>query len=162
MKKKNKRGFLLGEETLKIVIAVIAIFFLVYLLVSLYYASKKSKDLELAEASLNHLIEELNAKSPEIEIYNPKKWSVTSFPQKIFNQELIPQICTDNNWENCLCICSTPTSGTMLKTCSDKREGICLENEFTVIGGAGNNIEIKPPLILTVDYDNKVIIKIER
>jgi len=57
----NKRGFLLGEETLKIIIAIIAISFLVYLLFSLYSANRTSKDLELAKSSLNHLIEEINS-----------------------------------------------------------------------------------------------------
>ena len=64
----NKRGFLLGEETLKIVLAVIAIGFLVFFLVSLYSSYTRNKDLELAEASLGYLIEGINSGSEEVEI----------------------------------------------------------------------------------------------
>ena len=45
-KLKNKKGFLLAEETLKIILAVIAIGFLAYLLFSIYKSGSDSKNLE--------------------------------------------------------------------------------------------------------------------
>lgn len=74
----NKKGFLLGEETLKIILAVISIGFLVSFLGALYYNSIKDKDLELAKASLEHLIDEINAGATEVDIYNPEEWYVLS------------------------------------------------------------------------------------
>ena len=44
MRKKNKGGFLLAEETLKIVIALIALTFLIYFLMSLYFAKTSEND----------------------------------------------------------------------------------------------------------------------
>ena len=64
--KKNKKGMLLAEETLKTVIAVIVIVFLVYFLVNLYFeklqgdALKKSEQLLIrSDQSIKNIIETL-------------------------------------------------------------------------------------------------------
>ena len=67
--KKNRKGFLLAEETLKIILAVISIGFLVYFLSALYFANQNSEELEQAEASLEFLINEINSGSDKVEIY---------------------------------------------------------------------------------------------
>lgn len=155
----NKRGFLLGEETLKIIIAIIAISFLIYLLFSLYSANRTSKDLELAKSSLNHLIEEINAESNVTEIYNPKNWVVSSWP----DNGNLPRECSNAGWDNCLCICNRPGGSvrTFLSACETK--GTCLENDFVVEHAGINAIEIvKLPLILTIDYENKIITQKEK
>ena len=54
--KQDKKGFFLAEETLKIVIAVIVIIFLIYFLASLYFSGKDSEELKFAEDSLNYFI----------------------------------------------------------------------------------------------------------
>ena len=163
---KGKRGFLLGEETLKIVIAVICIIFLVYFLTSLYFANKNKKDLELAKASLNHLVEEINSlekgEIKEVEIYNPARlkhleylrvsWFILSWPLEGY----IPNSCSNVGWENCICICKAKIENPkrFVERC-DKR-GVCLESDFIVEGR--NPIEIvNPPLILRIDYENKMI-----
>jgi hypothetical protein len=74
----NNRGFLLGEETLKIVVAVISILFLVAFLGALYYGGFGDNDKKLAKASLEHLIKEIDAGVTEIEIYNPEGWKIMS------------------------------------------------------------------------------------
>ena len=71
---KNKKGFLLAEETLKIIIAVIAIGFLVYFLVSLYFSAKASKETEQAEETLNFILSEAAAGRAGVDVYNPKNW----------------------------------------------------------------------------------------
>ncbi len=53
---KGKKGFLLGEETLKMIVAVFAILLLIYLLVNLYVTYTKKTKLEKAENRLNELI----------------------------------------------------------------------------------------------------------
>jgi len=122
---------------LKIVIAVICIGFLVYFLVSLYFTNKGSKDLELAEASLNYLIDEINAGATEVEIYNPKGWVISVWPHEIsewkpqfpnvFNNEMverIPKSCSNVGLEKCICVCKSDNSD----ECDNN--GICLENNL--------------------------------
>jgi hypothetical protein len=160
---KNKKGFLLGEETLKIVIAVICLIFLVFLLAKLYYNYNKDEDLELAKASLEHLIDEINAGSESVEIYNPSSspyfpggWILISFP---FEDSGWPKSCSNSGWKNCLCICNeapnTIKDSGFAVDCDNK--GICLENDFII---QNKKIKIEnPPLTLNIDYENKKITK---
>jgi len=167
---KGTRGFLLGEETLKIVIAVICIIFLVYFLTSLYFANRNKKDLELAKASLQYLIEEIDSGRTEVEIYNPEGWSICSFPQmtkrKLITspEEVIPKQCSNLGWSNCLCICKVGLYSDIDKQCD--KNGFCLENDFIIEGEKlyewqktidSITISAEPPLILTINYENKTI-----
>ncbi len=100
--KKNRNGFLLAEETLKIILAVISIGFLVYFLSALYFANQNSKDLEQAKASLKHLVDGINSGSNKIEIYNPSSsaivpggWILISFP---LEGNIFPDKCNDKKW----------------------------------------------------------------
>jgi len=106
----DKRGFLLGEETLKVILAVICIIFLVYLLGSLYYNSVKNKEVGLAKASVEHLVKEINAGSTEIEIYNPEGWVIGNFPD-------------DKDY---ICICETILTCDPDETCKKTKEPITL------------------------------------
>ena len=153
--KTDKKGFLLAEETLKIILAVIAIGFLAYLLFSLYNANKDAKDLELAKESLDHLIQEINVQRAEVQIYNPKKWEIYSWPNTYIKgilfwkttEEGMPMSCLNLGWNNCICICKKITPD----KCDSK--GVCLNNpdRFTV----EDSIEIKdPPITLLIDYDD--------
>jgi hypothetical protein len=145
----NKKGFLLAETTLKIVIAVICIGFLVYLLVSIYLNNQSTQDLELAEASLDHLISEINLKHTEVEIYNPKGWWISSWSSEPF-----PNQCSDMGWENCLCICDDEFYKDEKQDCNAK--GICLESSASV---KGKFIKIdKVPIKLEIN-DNTLIEK---
>jgi len=158
---KDKKGFLLAEETLKIIIAMICIGFLVYFLVSLYISNKDSKDLELAKASLEHLIKEINSESTEVEIYNPSSsnkfpggWIIISFP---IGNNVKPRSCSNLEWGECLCICKedaiTLTDAGLAKDCEDT--GICMESDFDVVSG---KIKIEnPPLKLNIDDVNQKI-----
>jgi len=160
---KDKKGFLLAEETLKIVIAVICIGFLVYFLVSLYFANKSSKDLEQAEASLNYLMEEIDAGRTEIEIYNPKGWVIGVWPHDttkglwytVFiiseTKEGLPKYCENIGWESCICICNKNDKDTCDKL------GFCLENDLG-IDIEEKNIEIKE-VPLNLEIKNNIIIK---
>jgi len=127
----GKKGFLLAEETLKIILSVIAITFLVYFLMSLYNGNKDAKDLELAQASLEHLMEEINAKSPVVDIYNPKGWGISVWPHDVMRGILffkkhnteMPLSCFNLGWEECICICEDEGE----EECDDL--GYCLETE---------------------------------
>lgn len=170
----NKKGFLLGEETVKIVIALICLFFLVLLLFYIYFSHRSSKDLELAKESLNYLAEQMSMKAEEIEIYNPRGWGLISF--KKTNSFLpidaqLPNQCIDKKWENCLCICKLPSASvkSFIVTCSNDAWGVCLDNEFAISNRwffemiEYNSIEIEnPPVMLSIDYENKIIKKQEK
>ncbi len=101
----NKKGFLLGSETLKIIIAVVCIIFLIALLFSLYYSvtgqekvkqAQESKDkISLEIARVNNGGEFLEQ---GIHIPNPSDWFIMSF----VGEDKKPNLCTG---QNCLCIC---------------------------------------------------------
>ena len=151
----NKRGFLLAEETLKILIAVISIGSLVYFLTALYFNNQDKKDLELATSSLEHLMEEINAGNSEVEIYNPKGWSVLSWP---YDGEY-PLSCENVGWSSCICICKNPWFKETKKfenNCNDI--GICLENSEGFMISRIINID-NPPITLNIDKENKKITK---
>jgi len=157
----NKKGILLAEETLKIVLALISVSFLIYFLSALYFSNQNNKDLELAEASLQHLIDEVNSGSSEIEIYNPKGWIISSWPHDVsksrfFYEDVIkndiPNSCTNLGWQSCLCICDDAVNFEG-RDCDDM--GICMESNLRV---QGNEMEIEnSPLNLLIE--NGVISK---
>jgi hypothetical protein len=149
MFKKNKRGFLLAEETLKIIIAVICILFLVYLLVALYNSNSAEKKILEAKDVLSRtssIISSLgDGESENQDIPNPKGWHLYSFVG-----EEKPNSCLN---DNCLCICGA-TLIKQLKSQASKcdKEGTCLVVERLAateidykISSAGNLlfIEIK-------------------
>lgn len=161
---KNCKGMLLAEETLKIVIAVICIGFLVSFLLSLYFTNQKSQSLEFAEASLSHLVNEIKSGQTEVEIYNPEGWLIIAWPSEFTTgwgpweetKEGLPKSCSNIGWGNCICICK----GSNPNNCDKK--GVCLEGSLDIEENEKNNIKIEnPPLILIIDYENNKITKNE-
>ena len=123
---RSKKGFMLAEETLKIILAIIVIGFLIYFLASLYFSSKTSEELEFAKASLDYTLEQLNSKSPEMMILNPVGWMITSW-----KKGNMPLQCSNLGWENCVCICDRAfdyfglLKNTPLEDCNE--QSVCLE-----------------------------------
>jgi hypothetical protein len=70
MNMKNKKGFLLGEFTLKTIIAVLSLALLIYLLVSLYGIFQGDEDLEKAEDLLKEIILKLGTTLPTVGTYD--------------------------------------------------------------------------------------------
>ena len=159
----NKKAFLLAEETLKMVIALISISFLIYFLSSLYFTNQNSKDLELAEATLENLIESANSGIEEVEIYNPEGWILSSWPHDVkksrivYDEEIkndIPKSCSNLGWKNCVCICDSAIN---FESSDCDKAGICLKSEYNVVGDV---IELEDlPLNLLIDKENKKITK---
>jgi hypothetical protein len=125
MKKKNKRGFLLANETLKIIIAVICISFLVYFLSMLYLSktgTQKRADAEKNLERIEEIIGSLNVGESERQgIGNPNGWHIYSF----LDSEK-PNSCAG---ESCLCICGKALDingqfNRQIKKCDS--EGVCL------------------------------------
>jgi hypothetical protein len=105
---RDKKGFLLTSEVLKIIVAVVCIGFLVYFLVSLYFANLVDEKTRIAEGVLNgdngigKEIERLNAGGePDVNgfhVQGPVGWHLFSFVGVDK-----PNSCLDSN---CVCICS--------------------------------------------------------
>lgn len=125
---RHNRGLILAEETLKIIIAVIAIGFLVYLLTSIYFSAQKSKELEQAKETLPHIIQEAKDGEASVEVYNPKDWWILSVGEEIC-------ICKENDYAQC--------KGT---------EGICESSDFSMLGSV--KIE-NPPITLNINQQTK-------
>jgi hypothetical protein len=161
---KNKKGFLLAEETLKIVIAVICMGFLVYFLTALYMSNKDSKDLELAKASLQHLVDEINAGRTEVEIYNPSPssfstqvkfigWKISSWS----SVSEMPNQCSNLGWNNCICFCKEDFLDDEREECD--KTGVCLGYLRNIKFGETNIINIDTiPLTLSIKYNENGII----
>jgi len=173
--KMNKKGFLLAEETLKIVLAVISIGFLVYFLYALYFANQGNEELEQAEASLEYLIEQINFGSETVEIYNPEDDLLTFWQIAFFDssREYIPESCKSQKWDSCVCICGPSSLSkdeeSAVKTCDTN--GACGElsdiyNVNTedidfidkIIVGYEYSIPLDNlPMTLEINYDKKII-----
>lgn len=103
---KDKRGFLLAEETLKIIIALIAIVFLAYFLVQIYLSKVNGDKLQQAEALLIDSQESLEilmnnvgeGNSLSRTVIEPEGWYIFSFSGEMSK----PNSCSG---ENCVCIC---------------------------------------------------------
>jgi len=169
----NKRGFLLAEETLKLVLAMICIALLAYLLFSLYQANEDSKDLKLAKESLNFLMSEINSGKNRVDIYNPTDWQLGIWPHvanvvvrsgayRIDVGTQFPSSCSNLGWTSCICICKEDTA----KSCDDG--GTCLNNTlgFKMIGDfgqEGRSIKIEnPPITLNIDQTDQTNKKISK
>ena len=153
---KNRRGFLLAEETLKIVIAVISISFLIFFLTSLYFSKINEQKKQHAEATLKRIIEIVENAQSNIEELNdpsPSGWYLFSFVKNIKK----PNSCAS---KNCLCICDKVIDffSEQIKECDSG--GVCKIVENL---GDFEKIEIKKtPFALEIIKDtelNKIIIK---
>lgn len=99
---KNRRGFLLTEETLKIVIAVIGLGILVYFLVAIFYSnvqSKKEMDAARSIERVSETLEFLNSTyAKNVTGVQPQGWSFFSFVLG----ETKPSSCLG---KDCVCVC---------------------------------------------------------
>ena len=156
----NKHGFLLAEETLKLIISVIAIGFLAYFLVSLYFSARTSQELEQAKETLPFLMNETIAGRTSADIYNPKGWLLGSWPHVVekgilFFKERemqLPKTCSNLGLTSCICLCEKDSA----ESCDN--DGICLNNEGFLIEGSSIKIE-NPPLNINIDQTNKILKK---
>ncbi len=148
---KDKKGFLLAEETLKIIIAVICIGFLAFLLFSIYQQTTDSKNLDYAKSSLNFIVSQISSGQTTADIYNPDGWVLDIWPQTV--NGILPSSCSNLGWKSCICICNQNTKD----SCDSGSSGVCLENtgNFNIAGG---KIDLKNlPIILKIDQTKKEI-----
>lgn len=143
---------LLATETLKLILAVIGIAFLVYLLASLYFSNSASQKKEKANLLLNRIVnvsEHLDTKNHTSEvIYDvvPEGWAIFSY----VDANSKPNQCAGSN---CLCICDDVYSyggifgDRQLSECS--KGGVChvfdnlVQNNKILINSAKNPTSVE-------------------
>ena len=131
---RGKRGFLLAEETLKMVIALICLTFLIYFLVTLYFGRIGEANFQQAKQTLINSSESVKktidslgeGQTRTMPLVNPIGWRFLSF-----TQDPRPNSCAG---KNCLCICKKPTTGIdyfkeQSEKCDEKVSGICFAND---------------------------------
>lgn len=137
----NKKG-ILRSESLKMIVAIAGIVFLISLGVSLYGIFTKTSEINQAKNSISEIeskinyMEEKKINEADILISKPKSWYFISWPLE--KKTLIPSKCI----KNCICICPKKD----LETCG--KEGVCVELK-------------KPAFILDSDGENKESYEIE-
>jgi hypothetical protein len=116
----KRKGMLLASETLKIIIAVICIGFLVYLLGAIYFAKvadQQKIEAQKITAFMKDGFPKLNQTNPSLEMdgLTAKGWTIFSFSET----EKKPDACAG---QSCICVCDTVTFDVFdaqLKKCTD-------------------------------------------
>lgn len=149
----NKRGILLAEETLKIIIALIAIGFLIYFLASLYFANANVQKKQHAAASLERIADVIRNIQNEVENVTditPPGWYLFSF-----TDEEKPNLCSSIN---CLCICDNVFLGIGNQAKKCDKGGVC---EIVEDLESFEEIKIKSPAISieVLKSENKIIVR---
>ncbi|MFH1503543.1 MAG: hypothetical protein ABIE36_02710 [Candidatus Diapherotrites archaeon] len=141
----NKKGFLLAEETLKILVALVCLVFLIFLVISLYNSATKDKKLEYAKADLSQIYDIISTlKEGETKsqiLPNPEGWHLYSFVESEK-----PNSCIG---DNCLCICDNVfirLISSQAEKCNKK--GTCLIVSDLAKGNL--DIKIKNPTFLRI------------
>ena len=121
---KSKRGFMLGEYTLKVVIAVLCILLLFFLLFRLYSNSVDERRINMAKATLDSIEEKMLLAKESGEIQSAVLLNPKASPLGYWNEGeegLKPPLECE---ENCLCLCTgtfsrTAIFGGRIVTCNE-------------------------------------------
>ncbi len=110
LRRKNKKGILLAENVLKIIIAALCIAVLVILGLKLFGMFSKENQVRKAEDSLNSIAEKITVLTSQeytqdhlyVDVYPPKDkgWYIRSFKRADF-----PEKQCVGRFESCLCMC---------------------------------------------------------
>lgn len=157
----NKKGFLLAEETLKVIIAIICILFLAYLLIALYNSYTADKKIEQAKTDLSRMETIISSlgegQKASQDFSDPEGWHLYSF-----SGSEKPNSCLNTN---CLCICqkSLIRRITSQATKCDNR-GTCLV--VPNLAGAAIDLKISGPgnelFIDIMKQSNRILIEEQR
>ncbi len=120
----RKKGMLLASETLKMIIALICISFLIYFLGAMYFSKVESSEKVNANALIDRIKEIVasgNFDSVEIGEVSPAGWIIFSFTEE---DSVIPNQCAG---ESCLCVCDE-----VFVDVGDRQIGECDDNGVCV------------------------------
>jgi len=152
---RNKGQFWLGEETGKLVITVACIILgligLFFLISHLFF---QQSDTDLAKASLDKIISDANSGFTQSEVMNPGGWIMTSYPQNYQGTALISDLCSNNKWSSCICMCKS------ISECNTPSTAYCAETDFAISGFSSYRVISLTghlPLVLQINQDTKTI-----
>jgi len=159
--KMNKKGFqLLSETTLKILIAVICIGFLVYLGYKIYDSVYGNEDVKKAQTFVKELESKINAfKSSDLTEmtymgFPPAGWYLKSFD---IAKEGHPANQCVGKFTSCLCICSVIDCSGKLYSCKGFKDSVVIDYTYN------EKVRMAVPVPVPPTYDNPYsgIIKLE-
>ncbi len=149
--KMNKKGFMLGEYTLKVIIAIFCIILLLYLLFSFYSSFTDKKNINGATSTLNDLSEKMiDAKNEQervtLPLLEPNGWRLIGY-----STGDRPEQCTGN----CICLCADRWRDRWFKDQIEKCEaiGVCRNFDVNI-----NTFNIKIRTDVNIDYDRGYVI----
>jgi hypothetical protein len=133
----NKKGFLLGEFSLKLIISIIGVLILIYLLFALYQTFSNEDKLDAAKGTLERLGGLMNlladGRSIDEILYNPKDWVLVSYPIGM------PASCSG---KACYCICKdNGWFSKQITKCNSKGTGVCRPGSVALKDASGNDME---------------------
>jgi len=119
----KKKGMLLTEEVLKMIIAVIGLVLLSYFLISFFYSDVREKKQREATATIDEIsqiVSNIGTSQGNVTVLQPQRWTLFSFTA----EEKKPNQCSG---QNCICICKKVVGdifNNQIKKCS--KNGACL------------------------------------
>ena len=148
----NSRGLLLAEQTLKILIGLMALGFLIYFLSALYFNNVNSQKSVQAEASIGRILDVVQNGQNDYELVSditPVGWSLFSFIGEKF-----PNSCVG---QSCVCICDSvffDFGDNQITECD--KNGAC-----AIVSGLGafNKMEItNPGISVSINKTNEGVV----
>lgn len=177
----DNRGFYAASAVLKMIVAGICFLILIYLGASIYGIFQDKSDLEKAELHLNKIAEKIEKlevdETDSYLLYSPQTWTLIGFPTNAvkipaigysgggwsqpvyYGENEIPNICKNNGWTQCLCICNSEGSD-ILENCDNL--GVCKEIRESNLIVNQENLESKSLISINYLLDNKKALIIEK
>lgn len=113
---RNKKADITVEKVLEMLLAVAVVVTLIILGFKLYGVMTAKSDYEQAKSHIETISAIANqleeGESTEYVLLNPKNWMIVGWPY----EGLKPKECVDNNWKNCICICSFESDEGLIRT----------------------------------------------
>lgn len=160
----NKRGdgtwFM--EESMKTLLAVICIGFLIFILGKMAYTYFNDKELEQAKDSLSKIEKDISnmndGESLEAVIYSPSPGVIAGtwdyWVLIGFDGGALPKPCSSKGWKTCLCMCKNSWMGNYAEKCLDV--GTCVSPGGKSV--SSGKVEIsKVPIFILVKQEKGII-----
>ena len=158
LRRKSKKGFLLGEFNLKLIIAIICIIILLYLLFNLYATFTNKGKIQQAESSLDRVIEgigitESSGSKYQYVLTEPRDWLLLYFGSGV----LKPKSCEN---KECICICEKPGWFSSNQASKCESVGVCkITSRKINIENGINGISINPSESTIKKQNNEISIR---
>lgn len=137
MPMKSKKGLMLGEEVVELIISAIVLLSLIAFLAFLYYSyADNNWELDFAKSSLKYLINNIESQKKETLIFGPKDWVIGSWvlPSSDLESKSIPPSCKNFEEGSCICFCKCTNGGcNSVGSSSTCDPGVCYNLKKNVV-----------------------------